>query len=104
MKSAVKIFILLLLSCCYLNTVFEFSGCEKKANFENESNYYIHQGNYELTILIAKTVQHFDLALVILHRLELSANWNDIYFNLFYYKHSPPQPTRLFLWHSSLLV
>ena len=104
MKKFLKIFLLTVLMCCYVNTVFEFAESEKKANFENESHCYIHQDNSNLTSPTAKTVQHFDIAFVIPHRLELSANWKDIYFNPFYYKHYPPPPTSLFLRHSSLLI
>ena len=43
MKKGVKIFLLIILSCCYLNTVFEFSDTEKKINFENETHSYINK-------------------------------------------------------------
>ena len=81
MKSVIKIFLLTLLSCCYINTVFEFSDTEKKANFENESHCYIHQDNNDLTTPTAKTVQHFDIVFDIPHQLNLSANWTDRNFN-----------------------
>ena len=103
MKSVIKILFLLLLAICYVNTIFEFSDNEK-ANFENESHCYIHIENNDLTTAIVKTVQHFYIAFVIPHRLELSANWKDIYLNPFIYKHSASPPTRLFLWHSSLMI
>jgi hypothetical protein len=43
MKAYIKIVLLTLISCCYVNTVFEFSDIEEKANFENESHTYIQQ-------------------------------------------------------------
>ena len=43
MKKGLKIFLLIILSCCYFNTVFEFSDTEKKVNFENEAHTYINK-------------------------------------------------------------
>lgn len=43
MKKGLKILLLIILSCCYINTVFEFSDTEKKANFENEAHTYINK-------------------------------------------------------------
>ena len=53
MKGYIKIFLLILISCCYVNTVFEFSDTEEKANFENESHAYIQQFN---NLIFAKSV------------------------------------------------
>lgn len=43
MKSYFKIIIFTLISCCYVNTVFEFSDNEEKLNFEKESHCYTYQ-------------------------------------------------------------
>ena len=103
MKSVIKILLFILLSSCYINTIFEFSDNEK-ANFENESHCYIHIDNNDLTIASVKTIQHFYIAFVNPHRLEITANWKDIYLNPFYCKLTATPPTRLSLWHSSLLI
>jgi hypothetical protein len=42
-KGYIKILLLILISCCYINTVFEFSDTKKKANFENEIHAYVQQ-------------------------------------------------------------
>ena len=102
MKSIIKIFLLTVLTCCYVNTVFEFAESEKKANFENESHYYTHNDNNDLIIPIAKTVQHFDIAFDYLHQLNFSANCKDNKCKHFYYKYFKP-PDRLFLLNTSLL-
>ena len=103
MKSVLKIFLLTLLACCYINTVFEFSDTEKKANFENESHNYNHQdNNNHLTTLIAKAIQHFDIAFDIPHQLNFFAKCKDKICKYFYYKYFEP-PDRLFLLYTSLL-
>ena len=43
MKKRLKILLLIILSCCYFNTIFEFSDTEKKANFENEAHTYTNK-------------------------------------------------------------
>ena len=102
MKSVMKIFLLTLLSCCYINTVFEFSDTEMKANFENESHNYIYQDNNNLTTPIAKAVQHFDIAFDNSHQLNFSAKCKYKKCKYFYYKYFKP-PDRLFLLYTSLL-
>ena len=102
MKSVIKIFLLTLLSCCYINTVFEFSDTEKKDNFENESHIYIHQDNNYLTAPIAKPVQLFDTAFNIPHQLNIFAKCKDNICKYSYYKYFKP-PDSLFLLYTSLL-
>ena len=51
-----KILFFSLISCCYLNTVFEFSDIEEKQNFQNETHIYIYQS--ALDISITKTESH----------------------------------------------
>lgn len=48
MKSFFKIIIFTLISCCYGNTVFEFSDNEEKLNFEKESHCYTYQETFKL--------------------------------------------------------
>ena len=104
MKSVIKILFLLLFSCCYTNTIFEFSDNEKKANFENESHCYIHQDNSNLKTPTAKTVQHFDIAFYLPHLLTISANSIDKYNNSFDNNYFSPPPRKQFLLFSSLLI
>ena len=44
-----KILFFSLISCCYLNTVFEFSDIEKNKNFQNETHIYIYQSTLEIS-------------------------------------------------------
>ena len=104
MKKFLKIFLLSILSCCYINTVFEFSDTEKKANFENESHCYIHQDNSDLKTPTAKTVQLFDIAFHLQHSLTISANSVDKDNNLFHDKYFLSPPKKQFLLFSSLLI
>ena len=48
MNSFFKIIIFTLISCCYGNTVFEFSDNEEKLNFEKESHCYTYQETLKL--------------------------------------------------------
>jgi len=45
-----KILLFTLISCCYINTVFEFSDNEEKLNFEKESHSYVNQNALKLDI------------------------------------------------------
>ena len=45
-----KIIIFSLISCCYINTVFEFSDNEEKLNFEKESHCYTYQETLKLDL------------------------------------------------------
>ena len=45
-----KILLFTLISCCYLNTVFEFSDNEENLNFEKETHSYIYQNTLNLNI------------------------------------------------------
>lgn len=104
MESIFKIFLLTILSCCYINTVFEFSDTEKKANFENESHNYIPQdnNNNKITTPIAKAVKHFDITFDNSHQLYISAKCKDKKCKYLYYKYFKP-PDKLFLLYTSLL-
>ena len=61
MKKQFKILLLILVSFCYGNTVFEFSDTEKKANFENESHVYVQQHhNHDFGNDVTQSFPHFD--------------------------------------------
>ena len=105
MKSVIKIFLLTFLSCCYINTVFEFSDTEKKANFENESHCYIQQisadnADFSVTQNAPFNVLNFNIPNQ--HHFftdELSLNSSSFYEKFFY-----PPPNKIYLLHSSLLI
>lgn len=44
-----KILFFSLISCCYLNTVFEFSDIEEKQNFQNETHTYTYQSTLDIS-------------------------------------------------------
>ena len=104
MKRGLKIFLLIILSCCYFNTVFEFSDTEKKINFENETHFYIHQDNQSLNITYTKTVKQLDNTVI---------NWqtktifpaiiNVAFSKAKSIKFSPP-PERIYLRNSVFLI
>ena len=105
MKPVFKILLLILISCCYLNTVFEFPDNEKKTNFENESHCYvklIKNNNIEFSVnqnipfseLILNTSQQHNFFTTI-----LSLNRSSFYKKFFY-----PPPDKLYLLHLSLLI
>lgn len=54
-----KIIFFTLISCCYLNTVFEFSDNEEKHNFEKETHSYISQNTLKLDISETTTQKKF---------------------------------------------
>ena len=64
MKSHFKIIMFILISCCYLNTVFEFSDKERKANFENEIHNYIQQDTQTLNGTYSTIVLQLDNVIV----------------------------------------
>ena len=106
MKSIFKIILLTLISCCYLNTVFEFSNTEKKANFENETHTYIHAEN-ESQAYTVKTARHHDDLVHFIdyfhHYLIASEKSNPSVFP--FYKNTPPSKSnKLYLYHSVFLI
>ena len=52
-----KILFFTLISCCYINTVFEFSDIEEKQNFQKESHCYTYQDILKLD-LAQPTIQN----------------------------------------------
>lgn len=105
MKGYFKLLILILISCCYINTVFEFSDTEKQANFENESHLYIQQcNNLTFTNSLTQSIPHCDINCDTPIQCHLSAvlpafKCNSLYKSSFFSK-----PDRLFILYSSYLI
>ena len=105
MKKQFKILLLILVSFCYGNTVFEFSDTEMKANFENESHVYVQQHHsQDFGNDVTQSFPHFDII-----------SYSPFYFNfgftlisskdnLYFKKPFIPPPDRLFLLNSSFLI
>lgn len=104
MKSFFKIIIFTLISCCYLNTVFEFSDIEKKSNFENEAHNYIQQDTQTLNTTYSKIVLQLDK--VIINEQTETVNSVIVCFNDSNYKTDcvllPPE--RRYILYSSLII
>ena len=105
MKRLFKIFLILLTTCCYANTVFEFPDNEKKTNFENESHCYVQQTdhnkvefsanqNIPFSDLISNTSPQHNFS-----AYSLSLNRSSFTKKFFY-----PPPDKLYLLHLSLLI
>lgn len=106
MKGYIKIFFLILISCCYVNTVFEFSDTEKKANFESESHTYIQQfDNQIFANSVTQSIPHFDIncnTSIQFHLsvvLSVSTKCISFYKNSFFRKRD-----KLFILYSSYLI
>ena len=104
MKSVLKILLLTLISCCYLNTVFEFSDNEKKTNFENESHTYIQQDNHNLSVTYTKTVKQLDNDIINWHSLTTSPIASNDTFSFAETKNFSPPPERRYILYASLLI
>ena len=104
MKSVFKILLLTLLSCCYLNTVFEFSDTEKKANFENETHTYIQQDNHNLNVTYTKTVKQLDNEIINWHSVMASPVASHVTFSFAEIKNFSPPPERRYILYASLLI
>lgn len=103
MKKFFKIFLLALLSCCYINTVFEFSENEKKTNFENETHFYIKQ-EYNLTQTFSKkAIQYLKNNLNYPLEFTISLIFTKFTYYSFTGEYFYPPPRRLYLLYSSLL-
>lgn len=100
-----KILFFSLISCCYLNTVFEFSDIEEKQNFQNETHTYINQ--FTLDLSTTKTIlqkqldytKNFSISEIVFYQKcfsKIVANYN-------LHKYSEP-PERLYILYSSLLI
>lgn len=104
MKSVFKILLLTLLSCCYLNTVFEFSDTEKKANFENETHTYILQDNHNLNVTYTKTVKQLDNEIINWLSVIASPVASNDTFSFAEAKNFYPPPERRYILYASLLI
>ena len=104
MKSIFKIILLTLISCCYLNTVFEFSDAEKKANFENETHSYIQQDNQNLNITYTKTVKQLDNAFISWQTEITFPHTDNDAFSFAETKNFFPPPERRYILYASLLI
>lgn len=102
MKSVFKIFFLIILTFCYVNTVFEFSENEKKANFENESHSYIIEDNSNTKTFLEKSVTHLDTILNIPNQINFSINFVG-FSNFSFLQECFYSPAKLYLLYSSLL-
>ena len=104
MKSVFKILLFTLISCCYLNTVFEFSDKEKKANFENETHCYIQLDNQTHTFTCVKTVKQLDNVIIgWLPEISIPGGSSNAV-GLSQYKYYSPPPERRYILYASLLI
>ena len=94
----------ILISCCYLNTVFEFSDVEKKSNFENEAHSYIQQDTQTLNTTFSKIVLQLDKVIV----NEQTETFNHITFCVsdsnYKIEYVLPPPERRYILYSSLII
>lgn len=105
MKGYIKIVLLILISCCYVNTVFEFSDTEKKANFENETHIYVYQTILEVDITETKIQKQID---TIVFDSQPKVSFNPVVIskvttNYNLHKYSEP-PERRYILYASLLI
>ena len=105
MKRYIKIVLLILISCCYVNTVFEFSDIEEKQNFDKESHCYISQNTLKLNIPETTTQSKVtvfksdDQPRIVLFPVIISKITTNNYLNEFFL---PPQ--KRYIIHASLLI
>ncbi|MFV5695490.1 hypothetical protein ACM55G_08650 [Flavobacterium sp. LB3P122] len=104
MKGYIKIVLLILISCCYINTVFEFSDSEEKANFENESHAYIQQfSNQIFANSVTQSIPHCDISdtpiQFHLNGILPVSKCNSFYKSFFF-----PKRDKLFILYSSFLI
>ena len=105
MKGYIKIVLLILISCCYVNTVFEFSDTEEKANFENESHAYIQQfSNQTFANNVTQSIPHCDINCDTPIQFHLSAITPASKCNSFYKISFFPKRDKLFILYSSFLI
>ena len=105
MKGYFKIFLLLIITCCYANTVFEFSDNEKKTNFENESHCYVQQAdNNNIEFSVNQNIPFNDLILNPSQQHNFSTPILSLNSSSFFKKFFYPPPDKLYLLHLSLLI
>ena len=100
-----KILLFTLISCCYINTVFEFSDNEEKLNFEKESHSYVYQNALKLNISETTTQKKVVIVesdfqpKIIFYPVVISKTTTNNYQNKF---SQPPQ--RRYILFASLLI
>ena len=104
MKSVFKILLLTILSCCYLNTVFELCDTEKKANYESESHNYIQQDSHSLSFAFSKTVKQLDNNFSHILPVNFVAAETVNSFRISYGNYFSPPPRKRFILYASLLI
>lgn len=105
MKSYFKIILITLISCCYLNTVFEFSDTERRANFENETHNYIQQDTQTISNTYSKITLQPDK--VIVYKQTRTFNPFIVYINdTSNYKtdYFLPPPEHRYIYYCSLII
>ena len=106
LKKYFKILLLTLATCCYFNTVFEFSDTEKKTNFEKETHVYIHTEK-ETIAHSAKIEKHIDELVQLMdgYHQHLIASQKSSPSFLSVYKNLPsPKSNKLYLYDSVFLI
>ena len=105
MKGLFKIFFLLLITCCYANTVFEFLDNEKKSNFDNESHCYVQQiNNNNVEFTVHQNILFSDFILNTVPYYNFSAPFLSHYISPFTKRFCNPPPDKLYLLHLSFLI
>lgn len=105
MKSFLKYFLVLLVSICYFNSVFEFDSKECKQNYGKETHVYTNAEKDAKAFTFKSVKQIDDLYLVVnfcYRYLVASDNSTKSSFSL--YNSPPPKPDRLYLFYSVLLI
>ena len=104
MHFKIKIFLFTLISCCYLNTVFEFFDNEEKLNFANETHAYIYQTTFKVNITETKVQKELD-------EIEFIQQSKGVFFplviaesSLHYILQFSQPPEKKYILYSSLLI
>ena len=105
MKSFLKYFLVLLISICYSNSVFELDSNECKQNYGKETHVYTNAEKDSKTTTV-KSVKHLDdlyLVVSFCYRYLVAADKGDQP-SFALYNSPPPKPDRLYLFHSVFLI
>ncbi len=103
MKFIFKI-LLLIVSCCYLNTIFELSDKETKTNFENEVHTYLHQEEQNINFDCTKTIKKINPEIVIVEQKDVAFKLNIDPEKLFVSNPSSSPPQRKYILYESLVI
>lgn len=106
MKSVFKLFLLTILLCCHISTVFEFSDTEKKANFKNESHTYIHteEETEAYTVKIVKQIDDLVQFNDYCNHYSNTSEQDNLSTSPIFKAIPPPKSNRLYLYHSVFLI